>query len=88
MNHSTAPAQLETELEWVRVTYSEEVSKKCRQVIAGNPQIRDDVDIAELAWAISSREPRPEIRFDVESASRPPVPRRTFREWLRDLFPF
>lgn len=81
-------AQFEMVLEWVRITYNEEISKKCRQVITDNPKILDNIDIAELAWIISSHESRPEICFDVESTSRTLFPRRTFCEWLRDLFPF
>ena len=79
-------AGLQEDLNWVSETYNEATRKRCAQLLEENPELRDACDIGELAWNVAAQDAGPEICYDPVCASRPPVPRRTFREWIRDLF--
>lgn len=86
MNSSTDTPGLQEDLDWVSDAYDETISRRCAEMLSKEPDLRDKYDIAELAWTVATQDSRPELRYNPECASHPPIPRRNFSEWIRDLF--
>jgi len=76
------------EADWIKHAYSQEILDGCAEIVREHPQVLEKTDVAELAWSVYAEEVKndPDFQRDVQSNSRPPIPRSGLRAYMEDLF--